>query len=359
MAWGAWRSAAAALVVVLVGAPASASVVVGGALWHTPAVPPGIAAQAEPTATPENPAPKDPERADRPVVSIGLAGAGLVSAWLILRRRWYDPVPLRPGVEPPLGRIADWPVLLMGGMVVWVAQAIGASSAGTLFSITPDLARSLRGSALVSWGGYAGALAGAVFAVLVLPGIARRIHAERAGLGAAVLARAAAAMALTFPIVMTLGWAAAAASNWLRGETPGRIAHETLRLLSAPGARQGEDAVWWWLTAGAVVIGAPVIEELVYRGFIQSAIRRGVLWAAAAKHPLGAPPVRRAGWAGVLGASAIFAAMHAGVAEPHALITLLGLSIAFGVVFERTRSLAAPVVMHVLFNAANLALAGV
>ena len=66
---------------------------------------------------------------------------------------------------------------------------------------------------------------------------------------------------------------------------------------------------------------------------------------------------RRAAWIAVLAASAIFTLMHAGVAETHALVTLFALSLCFGVAYERTGRLFTSILMHALFNAANLALA--
>ena len=41
----------------------------------------------------------------------------------------------------------------------------------------------------------------------------------------------------------------------------------------------------------------------------------------------------------------------------HALPPLFTLSIGIGIAFERTRGLATPITMHVLFNAANIAVA--
>jgi ABC-2 type transport system permease protein len=62
-------------------------------------------------------------------------------------------------------------------------------------------------------------------------------------------------------------------------------------------------------------------------------------------------------WPAIVATSAIFALMHGGIAQPHAIPALFTLSLALGWVYERTGRLTAPIVMHALFNAANLGLA--
>lgn len=317
------------------------------------------------------------------IASIILAVAAVACAVWIIRRRLYDPVRPGPSTEWPLGRIADWPALLLGGMVVWIAQAAGASSAAMLFTLTDADRSTLRGSALISLGGYLAAMVGVAFVFFTLPNMARIIRLipltqrprkpllnessnEEADGFPRIALRAAAAFALIFPIVMTIGWCAAIIARWITGEPPDAIAHQTLRLLTDHTAAEG--SLWWWLTVGCVLIGAPIAEEIVYRGFIQSAIRRAVLWSAPRLPPRsyrggchesasdGGGVPRRAAWASILGTSIIFATMHLGAVEPHALLTLFSLSVCFGVACERSGSLIAPILMHVCFNAANLAL---
>lgn len=259
-----------------------------------------------------------------------------------------------------MGTIADWPFLLLGGLLIWVAQMLGASSASSLLSLTPEETKMVRGSAILSLGAYTGAAAGAVFVFLALPGMARLVRALpewREHLPAA--ARAALAFILVFPIVMALGTAASLILTWLHLRPTDPIAHRTLRMLAESGAASGDNALWWGVNIAAVVIAAPIVEELIYRGFIQSAIRRALLWRAAGSAGSGitARGRRRITWAAILLASAVFTLMHAGVAEPHALLTLFALSLCFGIAYERTGSLAAPIVMHVLFNAVNVGLA--
>ena len=54
--------------------------------------------------------------------------------------------------------------------------------------------------------------------------------------------------------------------------------------------------------------------------------------------------------------SAFFAVMHIGNSEPHAVAALFVLSLGFGWAYERTGRLTAPIVMHMGFNAGNLAI---
>ncbi|MDX2147357.1 MAG: CPBP family intramembrane glutamic endopeptidase [Planctomycetota bacterium] len=117
------------------------------------------------------------------------------------------------------------------------------------------------------------------------------------------------------------------------GET---LAHDTLRRLV-------HDAdTWAWVSAATAVLVAPIAEELLYRGFLQSSLLKASGRA----------------WTAILGTSVMFTLMHASVTSGwYALVQIFALSVGLGIAFERTRSLGVPVVMHVCFNAANVALA--
>ena len=49
--------------------------------------------------------------------------------------------------------------------------------------------------------------------------------------------------------------------------------------------------------------------------------------------------------------------MHIGTAAPHAVLALFVLSLCFGAAYERSGRLTVPIVMHAIFNLANLAVA--
>lgn len=97
---------------------------------------------------------------------------------------------------------------------------------------------------------------------------------------------------------------------------------------------------WKVLSVLSTVVLAPLTEEVFFRGLVQSMIRRYL----------------RSPWAAVVGASWLFAAFH--VTQPQALPSLFVLSIALGYNYERTGRLYAPILIHALFNAVNLAVWG-
>jgi membrane protease YdiL (CAAX protease family) len=143
------------------------------------------------------------------------------------------------------------------------------------------------------------------------------------------------ALVLMWPVLMALGNAAGMIVSLLRGEELSRIAHSTLQLL-----HDGPADRWRVLMGALVVIGAPVLEEVMYRGLLQRTIIATGMRA----------------WPAIVITSLMFAAMHINAAQPHAVVTLFVLSLVFGWAFQRTGRLIAPIAMHVAFNAANLAL---
>ena len=92
-----------------------------------------------------------------------------------------------------------------------------------------------------------------------------------------------------------------------------------------------EGALWLALLA---IAAAPVFEEFIFRGLVFGGLRR----------LLGLP-------ASVLASAAIFALVH----PPASVIPVFGLGVAAALVYERTRILLAPVVVHAVYNAAIIA----
>jgi membrane protease YdiL (CAAX protease family) len=139
------------------------------------------------------------------------------------------------------------------------------------------------------------------------------------------------------PIVVVVSDAAVLIYTLAMGHAPAPIAHATLQLIVQEPTRPAAQI----LMLGAV-FGAPIFEETVYRGFLQSAWRRAV---------------GRTGLAMVM-AALTFALMHRVGSEPvpwHAIPTILVLGMACGYTFER-HGLAAAIGLHAAFNAANLVL---
>ena len=120
-------------------------------------------------------------------------------------------------------------------------------------------------------------------------------------------------------------------------EPSGGPSHETLRLL-----QENDSPAALWLTVAAVCVAAPVAEELLFRGGVQSAFRRAGLGPLAA----------------ALAASVLFLMVHVAVLDAAALPALLVLSLVLGLSFERTGRIGTPIVAHACFNAFNIWAAG-
>ncbi len=86
----------------------------------------------------------------------------------------------------------------------------------------------------------------------------------------------------------------------------------------------------------AIVLIAPLLEELLFRGLMQNAL--------AQKLPA---------WAAILGAGAAFAAVHM---DFHAFPALMVMGAVFGTLYHKTGSLRVNILAHMINNAAALAL---
>jgi membrane protease YdiL (CAAX protease family) len=91
-----------------------------------------------------------------------------------------------------------------------------------------------------------------------------------------------------------------------------------------------------WLAVLAVVILAPIAEEVFFRGVVFNALLReaGSRWA-------------------YIGSAALFAVIHL---EPVAMLPLFALGLALAWVYQRTRNLLAPIAMHATVNGIAVAL---
>jgi ABC-2 type transport system permease protein len=88
-----------------------------------------------------------------------------------------------------------------------------------------------------------------------------------------------------------------------------------------------------WLGSLAVV-AAPIFEEFIFRGLIFGGLRRSLGPAAAA-----------------VASAAIFAIVH----PPASVVPVFGLGLAAALVYERTRMLAGPMIVHATYNAVVVA----
>ena len=84
-----------------------------------------------------------------------------------------------------------------------------------------------------------------------------------------------------------------------------------------------------------IVVVAPILEEVVFRGFVQP------------------PLVRRVGrWGGIVATAGLFAMVH--LSDPQAVPPLFILGCALGWLRERTGMLGASIALHIANNAAAL-----
>lgn len=147
---------------------------------------------------------------------------------------------------------------------------------------------------------------------------------------------------LAAPLVVLAGDLAMLVHRSLAEEgTTQAIAHPLLQQMV-----DGRSDPWVWVLVATVVIGAPIVEEVVYRVFVQSAFLR----------------LTNHAWVSVIITAVIFGTMHAiGPAQTrspwYAAVTVGVLGLCCGGAFERTKRLGVPIAMHAGFNAANVALA--
>lgn len=258
---------------------------------------------------------------------------------------------LRPGVL-----VLGW----VGAIVAAQPGALAAASVArgwTEWDALPALAQ----STLLGLGANVGSLAW-LLAILVLAGV-RQAHAAvapaptagRAPTPAAALAPASAlstppasapamlSLALVFvssllawPVWTALGGIVTLIQERLGSHVP-TLGHETLDAMV-----HSSDQGWRIASMLLALVGAPVVEELAYRGFLQQGIKRLQF----------SRPVA------VVCTSAVFALMHWSVLPAHAqasgLTVLFTVSVLWGWMFERTGRLWTCMLGHALFNLANL-----
>jgi membrane protease YdiL (CAAX protease family) len=148
------------------------------------------------------------------------------------------------------------------------------------------------------------------------------------------------AFIIILPIVLGLGIVVQTLISEVTGTAPDPLGHQTLRALV-----HGQGSIWFWTTAALVVLAAPVVEEVLYRGLLQESLRRHRVL-------MGGSP-----WGSIIIASIFFTLMHVGAADWQGLPSLFVLSLGLGWIFTRTGRLIAPITVHMLFNGFNLFMA--
>lgn len=256
---------------------------------------------------------------------------------------------IRPGSFQRAGKrdvvAYQWPVWLFGAFVVVSAQIFGAQAFGQISGVWEWLAAKggpvqplseseTRDAALTQLGSVIfGAFAGGVMVFL----LNKREHDEGMRFGAGDIPLGLLAVVIAFPVVAAAGELSRMAFTYATGEEQSTIAHATLEMI-----RQNSQDPWTWVIIFTAILGAAIIEELIFRAFVQTALLR----------MLGST------WLAVIITSAVFALVHtSGDAVPwHAVPALFVLGLAIGVAYERFKGLGVPIAMHAGFNAINIAL---
>ncbi len=144
------------------------------------------------------------------------------------------------------------------------------------------------------------------------------------------------ATVIGFGLANAVGLAANMISEWW-GQEVSPVAHETLKEL-----RENPTAANILFVFLSAVILAPLLEESVFRGVLQTSLMRlmnGLRWPA------------------LVLTSAVFAVIHYWVVPWPMLFSLFVLGLVFGYVYERTGSLLTPMLTHAAFNAINIGIA--
>jgi hypothetical protein len=124
----------------------------------------------------------------------------------------------------------------------------------------------------------------------------------------------------------------------LLNHPPRAVAHSVLRAIVVEPA--GATRTGLILTA---IVAAPVLEEIVFRGLLQTSLISG--------------GIVRSRWMAIVIASVVFTFTHLSAADVPTLPVLFVLSLGLGYLYERTGSLWADITAHVMFNGVQIAVA--
>lgn len=247
--------------------------------------------------------------------------AALAAGTAILRwRLWSIP-------SKPLGRLpVEVPLWMLGALVSYAAGAFGAA-----VSLTDDMAYARLASNVLGNG------AQVVAAAIFLTRFTRPSGLPASPPFHAALAGVVAFMLIT-PIVASLSIALNALLVSLGQPRTPDAAHQTLAILA-----ERRDPTLTALTLAHVALLVPIAEEFIWRGMVQPGIRSA----------LGA-------WPGIAITTVLFTLIHWGALAPEGRVVglsmLVALALGLGILRERTGSVLAPIVVHALFNALNVAL---
>ncbi len=225
-------------------------------------------------------------------------------------------------------------VWLCCGLLTFLAVVIGTQLVQVMPQSFAGGGTSLRREALSQVGGGLMGIGAAVFlAYLLVPhggpdlGMKPRWSDIPIGLICAVIAA---------PLLLATNVGIELTVKAMQGAPPPELAHATLERLVA-----NQSNPWAWVIGLSAVLLAPVVEELIYRVFLQSFLLS----------------VIPSTWIALILTAAAFAMVHYSVTPVYVLPLLFLLGLLMGIAYERTKRLGVPIVMHMVFNAVNLGMA--
>lgn len=263
------------------------------------------------------------------VLLVGVLAIGAIAV-IVGKGLWKCPA-------QPIGRVPRDPAI--GGLAMMIALVIGsvagAGAAGAAASMGIDDEAYARLAA-----GVAGNIVQVAIALLALQVVTQCNGTTPAAKPARAIGAGVLAFLLVAPVVAGVSIAINAMLVALGFPKAPETSHETLRILI-----ERHDTLLSVLTLAHVALLVPIAEEALWRGLLQPALRRAGL----------------GGFEAVLATATLFALIHWSVvpAEGRAagLAMLFTLALALGILRERTGGIIAPIALHALFNAANVALA--
>ena len=263
------------------------------------------------------------------VLLVGVLAIGAIAV-IVGKGLWKCPA-------QPIGRVPRDPAI--GGLAMMIALVIGsvagAGAAGAAASMGINDEAYARLAA-----GVAGNMVQVAIALLALQVVTQCNGTTQAAKPARAIGAGVLAFLLVAPVVAGVSIAINAMLVALGFPKAPETSHETLRILI-----ERHDTLLSVLTLAHVALLVPIAEEALWRGLLQPSLRRAGL----------------GGFEAVLATATLFALIHWSVvpAEGRAagLAMLFTLALALGILRERTGGIIAPIALHALFNAANVALA--
>jgi len=255
-----------------------------------------------------------------------ISGVLFLASWLLKTSLGRNAL-----IHAPVRRNSMGPFILLVAMLLWQGPTIIAMGvASPYLEPMADWQQWLVKNMIMGWGGL---LASACF--MLIAGLTfvrgykglglgvRRIHRD--------LASAVAVLFTIWPVVLAMIALTQRIGKGIQGPDYQMDQHQELELL----VNHPE----WPLTLSVVVIAvivAPLVEELLFRGILQTLLRSYV----------GRP------WLGVFVCAGLFASVHA---NPEHMPALFVLGIGMGYAYEKSGSLWRPIFIHALFNGTTVA----